>query len=138
MKIIRLIIIMIISGLVLSAWTPATAFAKAEEDQVIFVTGLNGDFGGANVANLTVDNRTGGSLFISLKNRPYDRRHSTPIDPKFFKSYLLLAPKQGKNQYQIMAGIYTFTIRSSNCGGQKLDTKLFKGDVKLGPYYCDK
>ena len=132
MKTVRLIIIVIIVSLVLSVWTPVTASAKAEDDQVILVTGLSGAFEGTHVVNLTVDNRTGGSLFMTFVILPFRK------DPTRTRSYLLLAPKQGKNQYQIFPGIYTYTIRSSNCGGKRLNTKLFKGDVTLGPYFCDK
>jgi hypothetical protein len=136
MKTVRSIISMLVACLVLSAWAPATASAKAGDDQAIVITGLNGSFESAKVAYVTVDNRTGGSLSIQLQALPFDPRHSKPGIQQ--KSYWFLATKQGKTQYQILAGRYTYTIRSSNCGGKRINTKVFTGETFLGIYTCDK
>jgi hypothetical protein len=135
MKTFRLISFMIIASFVLSAWTPSTVSAMAEDDQVVFTTSLNGGLAGADVAIFTVDNRTGGTLFITLNPQPYQRKKPNPI-PKM--RYSLLATEQGKNQFKILAGTYVYTIRSSNCGGHRMNTKEFKGTVNIGSYYCDK
>jgi hypothetical protein len=136
MKAVRIILSMLVACLVLSAWTPATANAKAGDDQSFVISGLNGSNEGAKVAYVTVDNRTGGSLSIQLQALPFDPRHSKPDIQQ--KSYWFLATKQGKIQYQILAGRYTYTIRSSNCGGKRINTKVFTGVTFLGIYTCDK
>jgi hypothetical protein len=135
MKTARIIIFLVIASLVLSAWTPATAKAKAGDDQAILVTSLNGSFEGAKVAYVTIDNRTGGTIFLSLNPQPYQRKKQNPI-PR--KSYSFLVTAQGKTKFPILAGIYVYTIRSSNCGGKRINTKIFTGETILGPYYCQK
>jgi hypothetical protein len=135
MKTIRLIILLIFASLAFAGWTSERVSAKAEDDRANLSATLQGNPVDAEIVTLTVDNQTGGSLFIYLNALPYDRRHRGPIPAK---SYLLLAGKQGKNQFQILAGRYTYSIRSSNCGGKRLNTKIFDGNVTLGPYFCDK
>jgi hypothetical protein len=130
MKTVRIIILMLIAGLVLSVWTPSTASAKTEDDQAIFATALNGSLKSTRFVVLTVDNRTGGVLYITLNILRYAK------DPTPRQDYFLLAAKQGKNEFQVLPGRYIYTIRSSNCGGHKMNTKNFTGNILLGPYYC--
>jgi hypothetical protein len=131
MKAVRSIISMLVACLVLSAWAPATASAKAGDDQAVVIAGLNGSFEGVKVANVTVDNRTGGILYIQLEAVQY--RNEPPR-----RSYSFAFPNQGKTRFQILPGRFTYTIRSSNCGGKRINTKFFTGETFLGVYTCDK
>ena len=133
MKTVRLITFIIIASLVFSVWTPTAASAKTEAEQVIFVTASNGSFEVANVAYayIIVDNRTGGLLYIQLEAKQYAK------EPKR-RSYSFVAFEQGKTKFQILPGRFIYTIRSSNCGGKRLDTRFFKGTINLGTFYCDK
>jgi hypothetical protein len=135
MKTARIIIIMMITVLVLSIGTPATASAKTN-DRAALTSGVNSTLTAkTKIVTLTIINQTGGSLYITINAFPYAMRY---LNRNQLKSYLFLARAQGQNQFQILAGRYTFSIHSSNCGGRKINTKIFDGDVTLGPYYCDK
>jgi len=130
MKTLRIIMSMLIAVLVFSVWTPATASAKAGSDQTILVTSLNSGFDIPKVAYVTVENRTGGLLYVQLTALQYAK------EPRR-KSYFFAFPNQGKIRFQILPGRFTYTIRSSNCAGRKIDTKFFTGETDLGAYHCD-
>ena len=122
MKILRFITVLIVTVLVLSAWTPSPAYAKADAAQVTI--GANGvsanvDFTAAKLVKLTITNNTGGTIYISLAG------------PRF---YSFAATKQGKNTFMIEKGKYTATIRSSACGGSL--TKKVNGGGSLGTIIC--
>ena len=124
MKIIRFITVMIVTLLVLSAWTPSPAYAKA--DAVTVTIGADGvsasaDFVAAKMVKLTITNNTGGTIYISLAG------------PRF---YSFAATKQGKNTFMIEKGKYTATIRASACGGTL--TKKVNGGGSLGTIICKK
>jgi len=76
------------------------------------------------VAQLTVDNRTGGTLYITLKG-------ST--------NYYFSAVNQGKTTFKdILPGKYEIGIRSSGCGGTLTYNKKLEGKASLGPFFCSK
>lgn len=124
---------MIIASLVFSVWTPTPASAKAENEQVISVNTVNGSLGVANIAYayIIVNNKTGGLLYIQLEAKQYAK------EPRR-RSYSFVAFEQGITKFQILPGRFIYTIRSSNCGGKRLDTRVFKGTINLGTFYCDK
>ena len=122
----------IVVGLVLSAWTPVSASAKTSDEQIGSTSRLTGNEKHPKYITLTVDNRTGGAMYMNFNALPYRK------DPTLTASYFLLAAKPGKNQYLILSGRYTYTLRSNNCGGKLTNTKVFNNSVILGPYYCDK
>lgn len=74
------------------------------------------------VGSLTVDNQTGGTLYVTL---------SGP------KTYYFNTSKRGKATFEgIEPGKYTITIRSSACGGSVQLTKNINGKVNLKQFYC--
>ena len=126
MKTVRLITVLIVAMLVFSAWTPSTAYARADEAGVTI--GSNDANTGmsavdAKLVKLTITNKTGGIVYVSLKGAT--------------RSYSFAAPV-GKTKYEIEAGTYTYTVRSSACSGSITKTKNFKSGGSLGPYVCKK
>lgn len=74
------------------------------------------------VADLTVDNRTGGTLYISLKG---------PANYNFSTS------KNGKTTFKdILPGKYEITVRSSACSGSLTYNRKLEGKVSLKQFYC--
>ena len=74
------------------------------------------------VAKLTVDNRTGGSLYITLQGPA---------------TYYFTADKQGKNTFNDIApGKYDITVRSTSCGGSLSYSKRMEGNVTLPAFIC--
>jgi hypothetical protein len=74
------------------------------------------------VSSLTVDNRTGGTLYVNL---------SGP------KNYYFYTSKQGKTTFEnIDPGTYSITVSSSNCSGSLTYNKKFNGKVSLKPFVC--
>jgi uncharacterized surface anchored protein len=74
------------------------------------------------VAKLTVDNRTGGTLYISLQGPT---------------TYYFTASKQGKNTFNdILPGKYKGTVTSSSCGGSISFSISMNGNTTLPPYIC--
>lgn len=72
--------------------------------------------------SLTVDNKTGGTLYVSLTGP---------------KAYYFNTSKQGKTTFDgIDAGKYTITVRSSACGGSLTYTKNINGKTSLKPFIC--
>ena len=73
-------------------------------------------------ASLTVDNRTGGTLYVTL---------SGP------KTYSFSTTQQGKTTFEgIEPGRYTITVRSSACGGSLTYNKNISGKASLKPFIC--
>ena len=112
MKVYRVIVAVCITVLLLSVWAPAPANALAGEKPVA-----------TKMVNLTVNNRTGGTVYVSL---------SGP------SSYFFSVTEQGKSKYTILSGTYTYTVTASKCGGSIHKTKSFKNGGSLGPYVCKK
>jgi hypothetical protein len=126
MKIVRLITFLIVTMLVLSAWTPSPAYAREGAAQVTI--GANGVSASVNLTapklvKVTVTNRTGGRLYITLSG------------PRF---YSFIASNQGKTSFQIEPGRYTYTIRSSACPGTITKKQNFKTGGSLGAWICPK
>jgi hypothetical protein len=76
----------------------------------------------AKLGNLVVDNRTGGSLYVTL---------SGP------RNYYFSTSKQGRTTFSgIEPGKYTITVRSSACSGILTYNKNMKGTAALRPFIC--
>ena len=120
MKNVRLITIVIVLALAFSVWGPAPVLAKSADHS----PALTADFAKSSKVKLTINNKTGGTLYISLTG------------PK--GNYWFAASKQGKSNFQILPGKYTYTITASNCGGHITKTKNFKGSASLGQIYCNR
>jgi hypothetical protein len=131
MKTVRIFVSTIIICIALSAWPPATASAQVENAQVFVPAASSGNYGLPKVAYVTVENKTGGILYVELKADQYAHEPSR-------RSYAFGFPNQGKIRFQILPGRYTYTIRSTNCGGKVMYTKFFSGETALGIYTCDK
>jgi len=110
MKTVRFITFMIVAILILSAWTPSLAYAKADAAQATTV---------AKLVKLTITNNTSGILYISLSGSRF---------------YSFVAANHGKNTFLIEKGKYTATIRASACGG--LLKKKIDGGGSLGAIVC--
>jgi hypothetical protein len=123
MKALRFLTVMIIAVLVISAWAPVPAYAKSVETQATSNTNNpTVDVAKAAMAKLTVDNRTGGALYVSL---------SGP------RSYSFATSKPGKTTFgNILPGKYTVVLRSSRCRGSLTYTKSIKGTTSLKPLVC--
>jgi hypothetical protein len=120
MKTVRLITLVIVLALAFSVWGPAPVLAKSADPS----QALAGDFAKSSMVKLTISNRTGGTLYISLTG------------PK--GNYWFAASKQGKSNFQILPGKYTYTITASNCGGHLTKTRNFKGSASLGQIVCNR
>lgn len=73
-------------------------------------------------ASLTVDNRTGGTLYVTL---------SGP------RTYSFSTSQQGKTTFDgIEPGKYTITVRSSACGGSVTISRKIDGKVSLKQFFC--
>jgi hypothetical protein len=116
---------MVVALLILSAWTPSPVYASADAATVSIGSndvGANVNVADVKLVKLTINNKTGGILYVTLKGT---------------RSYSFAAPV-GKTKYQIESGRYTYTVRSSACGGSITKAKNFKGGGSLGPYFCKK
>jgi len=77
---------------------------------------------GQKVAKLIVDNRTGGTIYITLRGPT---------------TYYFTADKNGKNIFNdIQPGKYDITVRSSACGGSLSYFKNMDGNVSLPSFIC--
>lgn len=125
MKTLRLIIILIVAMLVFSAWPPPPAYARA--DAATVTIGAN-DVGATvnavetKLVKLTINNKTGGILYVTLTG------------PRSYS----FAAQAGKTKYEIESGKYSYTVRSSACGGSIKKNGNFKNGGTIGPYYCNK
>jgi hypothetical protein len=122
MKALRFLTIMIVAVLVISAWSPAPAYVKSVGTPA--TNGINPTINGVKVkvAKLTVDNRTGGTLYVSLSG---------------LRNYSFATSKQGKTTFNnIEPGRYTIVVRSNRCKGSLTYTKNIKGAASLKAVVC--
>jgi hypothetical protein len=122
MKTLRLFTIAVLAALVISTWAPFPAYAQpstaASEDTVSLVIELKE----TKLAKLTVDNRTGGTLYVSL---------SGP------RNYNFSTSKKGKTTFKdIEPGKYTITVRASSCSGSLSYKRNIKGNASLKAFVC--
>lgn len=118
MKTVRLLTFVLIAMLVFSAWTPSPAYAKT------LSPGISNAFfaGKGTTANLTIDNHTGGTIYIRLTGP---------------RNYYFVASKQGKNTFTgIQFGVYTVTHNTSACKGSVTKKLKITGNVSLGRWFC--
>jgi hypothetical protein len=74
------------------------------------------------VAQLTVNNRTGGTLYVNLQGPA---------------SYFFSTSKRGSTTFKdILPGKYEITVRSSSCSGTLTYTKKLEGNAALPQFYC--
>lgn len=126
MKTVRLFTFLVVAILVFSAWTPAPVFAKADvATETIGANSIftNVDFAAPKLVKVTITNRTGGIMYISM------------VGPK---TYSFSAPNQGKTSFQIVPGKYTYTLRTSACPGTVTKKGNFKTGGSLGAWVCPK
>src|ERR1044071_118681 len=104
MKTLRLFTIILLAVLVLSSWAPAPVYAKRPAN-ASSSTALIADLAKTKLARLRVNNKTGGTLYVSFSG---DR------------GYSFSTSNQGKTTFEpvIQPGKYTITVRSSACSGQ--------------------
>jgi hypothetical protein len=110
--------------LVFSTWAPFPVYAQpstvASEDTASLIIELKE----TKKAKLTVDNRTGGTLYVSL---------SGP------RSYYFSTSKKGKTTFNdIEPGKYTVTVRTSACSDTLTYQQNIKGTASLKPFGCSK
>jgi hypothetical protein len=123
MKTVRIITILITVILVFSAWTPAPVSARQAENPLAIAPGspsLTVDGVATSVVKLTVKNRTGGVLFITLEG------------PKTY--YFTIPDVKGK--FLIVPGRYRVRAISTGCSGTFEHSKNFRNGGNL-VYYCD-
>ncbi len=115
MKTLRILTVAIIAVLVFSAWAPAPAHAMAGSADVTAKSQF---------AQLIVNNRTGGTLYVKL---------SGPA------SYWFSASNQGKTTFNnIKPGKYTVELSTSACHGSlkyKVSMKA-GGKASMKPVVC--
>jgi hypothetical protein len=131
MKVARIITSLIIACILFSMWPSNEIAAQAKNEPEVIFTASNGGYDIPKVAYVTAINNTGGILYVELKAVQYKKE---PLR----RSYAFGFPEQGKIRFQILPGRFTYTIRSSNCGGKRINTKFFTGETFLGIYTCDK
>lgn len=131
MKVSKIIIGLILTCILFSMWPLSTVLAQAKSGPEVIAVYSNSGYDIPKVAYVIVENKTGGILYIELKAMQYAN------EPKR-RSYNLAFAQQGRIRFQIQPGRFTYTIRSSNCGGKRMNTKFFTGETFLGIYTCDK
>jgi hypothetical protein len=131
MKITRVIISLVVACIMFSLWPSAKILAQAKNgsESIIASSGDNREI--PKVAYVIAENKTGGILYVELQAVQYAN------EPKR-RSYNLAFAQQGRIRFQILPGRFTYTIRSSNCAGKRINTKFFTGETFLGIYTCDK
>jgi hypothetical protein len=117
--------IVLLTVLIMSAWGRAPAYAKQPDTASESTVSLTIDFAKTKLAKLRVDNRTGGTLYVSLSGS---------------RNYYFSTSKQGKTTFQnIQAGKYTVTVRASACSGSLTYKRNMKGGTTtLKPFVCKK
>jgi hypothetical protein len=123
MKTLRLFTIILLAVLILSSWAPAPAYAKQPANASSSTT-LIADLAKTKLARLRVNNKTGGTLYLSFSG---DR------------GYSFSTSNQGKTTFEpvIQPGKYTITVRSSACSGQlSYKRKVKGGTVSLPVFVC--
>ena len=125
MKILRLFSSALIAILAITAWGPASVYAKPEGTSInnggIFVVP---EAAKTKMGSIIVDNKTGGTLYISLFGA---------------QSYYFAASKQGKSTFgNIRSGKYRIVLTTSACGGSLTYTQNIKGKISLKRVVCRK
>ena len=123
MKTLRLITMMIVAVLVLSAWTPAPVSAKgAASELTIAPNGASASLDNIStkVVKLTIHNRTGGVLFVTLAGTK--------------NYYFTIGGTYSK--FNIDPGRYTVTAITTACGGVHVKMRNMKQGGNLA-YVCD-
>jgi YHS domain-containing protein len=123
MKTARLVSIILVLVIAFSVFTPAPAYAKSAEAAATFSMVEKAK---STVARLTITNKTGGTMYISVSGAG--------------RSYYFAASNAGKNTFELLPGKYTYTITTSACRGQVTKTKNFKAGsaTSVGSYVCRK
>ena len=122
MKTARLFTCLIVAMLIFTAWTPSIAYAAPAGMGASSPSLSAVDATTAKLVKLTVYNKTGGPLIVTLRGA---------------QTYFFYAANQGKTTFMIMPGKYQYTI--TGCGGGTLTkTRNFQGGGNLGPYICRK
>ncbi len=121
MKTLRLLTLVFAAVLVISALGPAPVYARDSTSPV----SVNVDVAKkVKTAQLRVNNRTGGSLYISLSGN---------------MNYSFSTSSQGKTTFtNIQPGSYLVTVRASACGGALTYRRNFKKNVSLPRFVCRK
>jgi YHS domain-containing protein len=95
---------------------------KVNIKETVCAKKTNKDKKSQKVSSLTVDNRTGGTLYINLTGP---------------KTYYFSTSARGKTVFKdIDPGTYTITVSSSACSGSLSYNKKFNGNVSLKPFVC--
>jgi len=123
--------------LIFSSWTSAKTANLANTTPTPTVKSAVSRRANPNYVLLTIDNQTGGVIYIRLKPRVPGNLRAKKEAPRT-QEYFLLASNPGKNQFWILPWIYTYSLYSSNCGGEVVNTKFFNHAINLGRYSCDK
>ena len=126
MKKTYLLIVSIVISLAVSAWTPMPSYAGQVYGQTAHDVAQTMGFAKAKLkmAQLTVNNRTGGTLYVSLSGT---------------YSYSFATSKKGKTVFKnIKPGKYQITVRTSACGGSLTYSKSLKGNASLRTFVCRK
>jgi hypothetical protein len=122
MKTLRILTILFIAVLVLSSWAPAPVYAKGVPATSATVT-LD-DLGKIKLARLRVNNKTGGTLYVSFSGE---------------RSYSFATSQQGRSTFEsvIQPGKYNITVRASTCSGElHFKRKVKGGTVSLPVFVC--
>lgn len=122
MKILRLFTVILLAVLLITLWSPAPAYAKPSENHPTLVV----DLAKTKLARLMVNNKTGGTLYVSF---------SGP------KNYSFSTSKQGKTAFDrvIEPGKYIISVHSSKCDGTLTYKRNVKGGtVGLPAFMCKK
>ncbi len=124
MKTLRLFTIVLLAVLVIATLVPAPAYAKPATAGSPDDTNLVIDLAKTKLAKLRVNNKTGGTLYVSLAGT---------------RSYSFSTSDQGKTTFEpvIQPGKYTVTVTTSACKG-KLNFKrnVKGGTVNLPAFSC--
>ncbi len=123
MKASRFLSVLITFVLAFSVWgVPSSVYTKSAGTQGGVGDSFTIDLAKVKVASLTVTNRTGGTLYVSL---------SGPMN------YSFAATNQGQTTFKnITPGKYTIVLRSSACGGSLTYNKKLSGKASLKPIVC--
>lgn len=123
MKITRFIRLLVMVVFAIASLVPTPVYAKPP---VPNNNSINPSLAATpKTASLTVNNNTGGVLYVSLAGP---------------KSYYFNTAKKGNTTFSnIEPGKYTITVTSSACAGSQTFTKELKGKMSLNQvFYCKK
>lgn len=117
MKTVRTINFVLALFLILSFFSPSTAYAKSATEPAQPAT--------VKMTSLTVNNRTGGTLYIQMVGENY---------------YSFSTAAAGKTTFwNIKSGRYTITLTTSACSGSLVyKNRLVKNRFNIKPVGCNK